>query len=106
MKIPTKAFCRMDRKMVYVLIGLVGLVFSGYCSAAEVENRIEGINRDASVAKGYMQESKFVLVPIPVSNPTVGVGLTLAGIYLHGREQAEENGPTTTTGLGVMYTSN
>ena len=96
----------MAKALVHVLIGLSFLASPGYCVAAEIENRVEAISLDASAAKGYVQKSKFVLVPIPVSNPTVGVGLTLTGIYLHGRGQAEEDGPTTTTGAGVMYTSN
>jgi len=106
MGIQTKAFHIISLLILPILVIQTGLVFYGYCSAAEVETRIQGINRDASAVREQMPESKFVLVPIPVSNPTVGVGLTLAGIYLHGREQAEKDGPTTTTGLGVMYTSN
>lgn len=48
---------------------------------------------------------QFLAVPIPVSNPTVGSGLQVALLYLHGEDpDASEDTPNGTTGLGGMYT--
>ncbi|MBT8341817.1 MAG: BamA/TamA family outer membrane protein [Desulfatitalea sp.] len=74
--------------------------------AAEVEDRVQKIGKDAIAAKGMAREGKFLVVPIPVSNPTLGVGLTLAGIYLHPTKTAAAGSPTSTSGVGVMATSN
>ena len=82
------------------------LTFSLNCPAAEVKDRVESIGRNASAAKEVNRDAKVVVVPIPVSNPTVGVGVTLAGIYMHGKEDAEDGSPTSTSGVGAMITSN
>lgn len=53
----------------------------------------------------YNKDASFQLVPIPVSNPTIGTGLALSGIYLHAQEEEKADAPSTTTGLVGLYTS-
>ena len=48
--------------------------------------------------------SSWVIVPIPVSNPTVGTGLQVTVLYLHAKKAGEEESPGATSGLGVMAT--
>lgn len=45
----------------------------------------------------------FVFVPIPISNPTVGSGLAVAGMVLY---KVDDQSPDSFTGLGGGYTSN
>ena len=54
-----------------------------------------------------LQKRDFVVVPIPISNPTIGTGLVLAGGFFHPQreEQAEVQPPSVTGAVGV-YTDN
>jgi len=54
-----------------------------------------------------IQRGDTVVVPIPMSNPTLGTGLIVGGAYFYSQteEQAEEQ-PASLTGAGAMYTSN
>jgi hypothetical protein len=53
------------------------------------------------------QDGDTVIVPIPMSNPTLGTGLVVGGAYFYPQteEQARKQ-PASLTGAGVMYTSN
>jgi Omp85 superfamily domain len=46
--------------------------------------------------------SNIVVAPIPISNPSIGSGLALAGLILY---QMDEQSPASFTGLGGAYTS-
>ena len=53
------------------------------------------------------QKRDFVVVPIPISNPTIGTGLVLAGTYFHSQtEQQAEVQPPSATGAVGLYTDN
>ena len=54
-----------------------------------------------------IQDGDTVIVPIPMSNPTLGTGLIVGGAYFYPQteEQAKEQ-PASLTGFGAMYTSN
>jgi hypothetical protein len=54
-----------------------------------------------------VQRGDFVVVPIPISNPTLGTGLVVGGAYFYAQteEQAEDQ-PASLTGAAGMYTSN
>jgi hypothetical protein len=54
-------------------------------------------------AKKAEKAVNFVFVPIPISNPTIGSGLALAGMALY---KIDERSPDSFTGLGGGYTSN
>lgn len=79
-------------------------LFTATCQCSEIDEKIEELTSDTKeVGKSFKQESRVVVVPIPVSNPTIGAGLTAAALYLHPKK--EESGiPTTTSGVVGMYT--
>jgi len=54
-----------------------------------------------------IQKGDTVIVPIPMSNPTLGTGLIVGGAYFYPQteEQAKKQ-PASLTGAGAMYTSN
>ena len=54
-----------------------------------------------------IQDGDIVIVPIPMSNPTLGTGLIVGGAYFYPQtaEQAKKQ-PASLTGAGAMYTSN
>ena len=48
----------------------------------------------------------FVIVPIPISNPTLDSGLVALGAYFYPQtEEQEEQQPASVTGAGALYTS-
>ena len=56
--------------------------------AGEIDSQIEGIQSDTerlqSASKKVVgKDSRLVLVPIPISNPTIGTGLAAVILYLH-----------------------
>lgn len=88
------------------------LLIYGLCVAfplyADTQDTIEErVNEDRAIgtamAKG-VSVGKWVAVPIPVSNPTIGTGLQGALLYLHPRKAGEESAPNATSGIGGMYT--
>lgn len=54
-----------------------------------------------------IQKGDFVIVPIPISNPTLGTGLIVGAAYFYAQtaEQAKVQ-PASMTGAGAMYTTN
>ena len=63
------------------------------------------IREDESKLK--QQKGNFVVVPIPISNPTIGTGLVAGAAYFY--KQTEEQAkvqPASVTGAGGLYTDN
>ncbi len=53
------------------------------------------------------QRGDFMVVPIPVSEPTLGTGLVLGGAYFYRQTEAQaEVQPPSVTGVAGLYTSN
>jgi len=107
-------FDRVETLTGRVLVGLVGSLVVFFlamsCQAAQIENEfleVEKTARDSQSLprKVLKNESRLLPVPIPISNPTVGAGLAVAGIYLHPQEQEDTTGSTTTSGVLGMYTN-
>jgi outer membrane protein assembly factor BamA len=58
-------------------------------------------------ARLKVQRGDFVIVPIPVSNPTFDTGLVLGGAYFYAQtEEQKKVQPASLTGFGAAYTSN
>jgi hypothetical protein len=56
---------------------------------------------------GKMRRGDLVVVPIPISNPTLDSGLVLVGAYFYPQTEAQEKQqPASVTGAGALYTSN
>jgi hypothetical protein len=67
----------------------------------DTEERIEEARASPTpvLAKG-----NWVIVPIPVANPTIGTGLQLAALYLHAKRPGQEDAPGSTSGLVAVGT--
>ena len=54
-----------------------------------------------------LQRGDFVIVPVPISNPTLDTGLVAAGAYFYSQtEEQKAKQPASVTGAGAIYTSN
>lgn len=54
-----------------------------------------------------MQRGNFVVVPIPISNPTLNEGLVVGAAYFYAQsEEEKKQQPASVTAAGGMYTSN
>lgn len=90
---------------VAALAGILAVAFASP-AGADMERDASEMAEDAleggtsGVARG-----RFVAVPIPVANPTVGAGLQAALLYLHPKPAERPEGPNATTGLAGMYTN-
>ena len=57
--------------------------------------------------KPKVQRGNFVVVPIPISNPTLDSGLVVGGAYFYPQtEEQKKLQPASLTALGGLYTSN
>jgi hypothetical protein len=58
-------------------------------------------------ARLKLQRGDFVVVPIPISNPTLDTGLVVGAAYFYSQtEQQKETQPASVTAIGGMYTNN
>ena len=76
------------RPTVLSYIVILVFILSKLAMAKEFENQIEEIQSNTGAAsettkKILKKESRIVPVPIPISNPTLGVGLAGAILYMH-----------------------
>lgn len=63
------------------------------------------IREDESKLK--LQKGNFVVVPIPISNPTLDTGLVAGAANFYGQtEEQRKTQPASVTGIAAMYTSN
>jgi hypothetical protein len=54
-----------------------------------------------------IEKGSFVVVPIPISNPTLGTALVVGSAYFYGQnEEQKQTQPASVTGAGAMYSSN
>jgi len=59
------------------------------------------------VTRLKLQKGDTVVVPIPISNPTLDTGLVLGGAYFYPQsEEQKKVQPASVTAVGAMYTSN
>lgn len=66
---------------------------------AKPGEQVDRVRDEPGVEKG-----KWLPVPIPLSNPTIGSGLQAVLLYLHPKKQADSDAPNATSGIGAMYT--
>lgn len=95
-------------KLVRVFLCVL-LSMAGVLSAAEIKNQVESLQTESNGLKEVSsavlkKDSRLVPVPIPVVNPTLGTGLAGALLYLHPNRSSDPNAPTSTTGVGGLYT--
>jgi hypothetical protein len=100
-------------KAVFLAVLSMFFLFPPSVSAVEVESlekQLEGVTGIARDNFKFLpppelekEKASYVIMPIPVSNPTVGTGLGLVSMILY---KAGANAPTSSTTLGGFYTSN
>jgi outer membrane protein assembly factor BamA len=92
--------CRVPLK--FALIGmLLGAAMN--CIADSPTPMATNADTNLDPATGAKSSgSNIVVAPIPVSNPSIGSGLALAGMLLY---QVDDKSPASFTGLGGAYTS-
>ena len=74
--------------------------------AVPVPAQDEYVRREAEQAEMVAETKEpgdFVIAPIPILNPTLGVGLALGAAYLY---QIDEGSYPSLTGIGMLYTDN
>jgi outer membrane protein assembly factor BamA len=97
---------------VKILLGLnigVLLLYPAYIRASSgAEQVVSSGESGAQHARLVDQDSggSWLPVPIPMSNPTLGAGLQLSLLYLHGHEEGDQDTPNATSGIGGLYTDN
>ncbi len=94
----------------FILVGIC-LFFSSATNAVagQIDSQIDQIQSDIEAGKNISRkilpkDDRLVPVPIPIANPTIGVGLAAGLLYLHPQKSQNPDAPTTTTGVFGMYT--
>lgn len=74
---------------------------------AEIDDEIDAIIEDeGDTQKGLFDKDwNWAPVPMIISNPTLGTGLSLALMYVHPQKEGDPNGRSDVTGVVGMYTS-
>lgn len=93
---------------------IVLIVLSPICSAGAQEDKDTTDTRPAVApdirddeSKLKLQKGNFVVVPIPISNPTLDTGLIAGAAYFYGQtEEQRKAQPASVTAAAAMYTSN
>ena len=114
-------------KLNFILGAIVFACFSAYCTTSALAQSVvedekellEGQLEDESAAhksrtpdvrgdelKLKLEKGNFVVVPIPISDPTIGEALVVGGAYFYGQtEEQKKTQPASVTGGGAMYSS-
>jgi hypothetical protein len=85
----------------------IGAALAAACAAVaaqvdqHAEERFDEARANPTPVGG---KGNWVIVPIPVANPTIGNGLQLAALYLHPKKPGEESAPGATSGLVALGT--
>ena len=87
---------------------VLGLTTAGM--AGQIDSYIDQIQSDIEAGQSASEkisrkDARLVPVPIPIVNPSIGVGLAAALLYLHPQKSQNPVAPTTTTGVLGMYTN-
>ena len=88
---------------------IAGLLASTPAFASEKTDTRPGLAPDIreDETKLKAQRGNFVVVPIPISNPTLDSGLVVGGAYFYPQtEEQKKRQPASLTALGGLYTSN
>lgn len=93
------------RKGLYILLCVLFLWPVPASYAAEMPTAAQELQKEAEDAGSvFKKQRRFVPVPIPIVNPTVGKGLAVVGMYLHPRKPEDSDLPTSISGVMGMYT--
>ena len=106
-----------------ILGAIVSVCFSAYCATSALAQSVvedekellEAVSVDhksrtpdvrGDELKLKLEKGNFVIVPIPISDPTIGEALVIGGAYFYGQtEEQKKTQPASVTGGGAMYSS-
>ena len=102
--------------MVFLGLTVFSTHFVDPCAHA-IEGEAEFVEKEIKAVRQAVREvvkipsppepeegkTDFVIMPIPISNPTVGTGLGAISMFLY---KAGEKAPTSSTAFGGFYTNN
>ena len=84
---------------------LLWLAVAPLSATARVEeNTEERIDEARAAPIPAVQQGNWIVVPIPVANPTIGTGLQLTALYLHAKRPGQEDALGGTSGLVAVGT--
>ena len=98
----------------WAMLAMILSVLFPVSSTWGIEDHLESVQKEIQGVEKAVREvvkitppeegkSDFVIMPIPISNPTIGTGLGLASMFLY---PADKKSPISSTTLGGFYTSN
>jgi hypothetical protein len=87
-----------------VLVSMVLALPVGSAIAGFEQNTEDRFDEARAKPATVAQQGNWVIVPIPVANPTIGNGLQVAAMYLHPKAAGAEKTPSTTSGVIAMAT--
>jgi hypothetical protein len=96
-------------KNTTIFVCLLSLLSSAVIAQDDKKDTRPGIAPDIrdDEMKLKAQKGNFVVVPIPISNPTLNEGLVVGGAYFYPQSEEEKKlQPASLTAAGGMYTSN
>jgi hypothetical protein len=106
--------CGVTPKVYRILekIALAFFVFwimsfpSGQGYASDILDQLSNTKNDVEESRNMFvkKKSRFVAVPIPKSDPTIGTGMALAGIYMHPQGEDDTTALTSMSGVVGLYT--
>lgn len=83
---------------------VLGLSTSSAWSAEYKDHVDDKKSKVDSTSKSNDEKQGFIALPIPMSNPTLGTGVQLVGLYMHAKEP-DSKAHNDTSGIVGMYTS-
>jgi outer membrane protein assembly factor BamA len=91
----------MHHRLIFTIAA--ALIYCGVFvgQAVGMDEYVRDVAEKVSPQETKERRADFVIMPIPVSNPTIGSGLALATMFLY---DVGENAPTSNTTLGALYT--
>jgi len=99
--------CRESPRPLRIVPWLVAALLGGPWGPAFAQaeqNTEERFDEARASPTPVARKGNWVIVPIPVVNPTIGNGLQLAALYLHPKSVVEESAPGGTSGVVTMAT--
>jgi hypothetical protein len=108
---PDRKCCALRLAYIFLTLALTASLHASEKDETEssrivaAPDAVPDIRQDESKLK--FRKRDFVIVPIPMSNPTLDTGLVLGGAYFHPQsEQEKARQPASVTGAAGLYTSN
>ena len=95
-----KIFFQIQSRWARTVVFAVSLAALSAAHASDV-----GADEDGGDAKSSWSDRNWFVVPVPISDPTIGSGLVLGGAYFYPQTTEQKaSQPASVTGAGGFYT--